>query len=234
MRDELPTEVAHHFAEEWRNYDAQIRRVIPFYDEALQLLVAVLARACGTLRRILDLGVGTGKLAGLLLRAFPDARLTGIDVVPEFLEVAQRHLDEFRDRIDLVEADVAAYEFPRGSDLVVTAFVLHHTEDNVKRRVYEQTYSSLNVGGCVANADFVDSASPLFSRVFDELRVNYMRESGLTEERIQVEHFDHRKLERPTPMETQLEWLRSIGFADVDCFWKYLNLAIFGGRKTAT
>jgi trans-aconitate methyltransferase len=107
MRDELSTDVVRHFGEEWRNYDDQIRRAIPFYDEALQLLVAVLARSCEAPRRILDLGVGTGNLAGVLLRAFPDARLTGIDVVPEFLEIAQRRLVEFRGQVDLVEADVA-------------------------------------------------------------------------------------------------------------------------------
>jgi hypothetical protein len=59
MPDELSTDVAHHFEEEWRNYDDQIRQAIPFYDEALELLVAVLARTAGTPRRILDLGVGT-------------------------------------------------------------------------------------------------------------------------------------------------------------------------------
>jgi tRNA (cmo5U34)-methyltransferase len=199
----------------------------------LSILVAVLARTRPTPRRILDLGVGTGNLAGLLLKAFPEARLTGIDVVPEFLEAAERRLDQFGGRVDLVQAEVASYGFPGDLDLVVTAFVLHHTEDDVKRRVYEQTYSSLNIGGCVANADLVDSASPVFSRVFDELRVDYMRHSGLTEERIRVEHFERRKLERPTPMDPQLEWLRGIGFAEVECFWKYLNLATFGGLKPA-
>src|SRR5713226_8137052 len=99
MRDELSSDVAHHFEEEWRTYDDQIREAIPFYDEALQLLVAVLARSCETPRWIVDLGVGTGNLAGLLLRAFPDARLTGIDIVPEFLEIAERRLTEFRDRV---------------------------------------------------------------------------------------------------------------------------------------
>jgi tRNA (cmo5U34)-methyltransferase len=233
MGDELSTDVAHHFGEEWRNYDDQIRRAIPGYDEALELLVAVVARSCAAPRWILDLGVGTGNLAGLLLRAFPDARLTGIDIVPEFLEIAEHRLREFHDRVEFVEADLASYEFPQGLDVVVSAFVLHHTEDVTKRRIYEQVHSSLNVGGFMANADFVDSASPLFSRVFDELRVVYMRQSGLTEERIRVEHFEHRKLERPTPMEVQLEWLRSIGFVDVDCVWKYLNLAVFAGVKTA-
>ena len=231
MPDELSTDVGHHFEEEWRNYDDQIRRAIPFYDEALQLLVAVLARTAGTPRQILDLGVGTGNLAGLLLRAFPEARLVGIDIVPEFLEIAQRRLFAFRDRVELIDADIASYEFPNDLDVVVTAFVLHHTEDATKRRIYERIHAALRIGGCMANADFVDSASPLCSRVFDDLRVAFMRQSGLTKERIRIEHFEHRKLERPTPIETQVDWLRNIGFADVECYWKYLNLAIFGCHK---
>ena len=32
---------------------------------------------------------------------------------------------------------------------------------------------------------------------------------------------------------TQLDWLRTIGFDDVDCYWKWLELALFGGvRRT--
>jgi hypothetical protein len=32
-------------------------------------------------------------------------------------------------------------------------------------------------------------------------------------------------------VEDQCRWLRQIGFRDVDCFWKYFELAIFGGLK---
>ncbi len=33
------------------------------------------------------------------------------------------------------------------------------------------------------------------------------------------------------PANVQCEWLREIGFADVDCFFKVFELALFGGRK---
>jgi tRNA (cmo5U34)-methyltransferase len=32
-------------------------------------------------------------------------------------------------------------------------------------------------------------------------------------------------------MQTQLCWLREIVFADVDCHWKWLDLALLGGTK---
>ena len=33
------------------------------------------------------------------------------------------------------------------------------------------------------------------------------------------------------PVEIQCEWLREIGFADVDFFFKVFELTLFGGRK---
>jgi hypothetical protein len=33
------------------------------------------------------------------------------------------------------------------------------------------------------------------------------------------------------PVETQCDWLRACGFADVDCYFKVFELAVFGGRR---
>jgi len=34
-------------------------------------------------------------------------------------------------------------------------------------------------------------------------------------------------------VDVQLTWLREIGFRDVDCHWKWLELALLGGCKPA-
>jgi len=35
-----------------------------------------------------------------------------------------------------------------------------------------------------------------------------------------------------SPLWHQCQWLRGVGFADVDCWLKVHELAVFGGRKT--
>lgn len=219
--------VARHFETEWREYDRQIRAAIPFYDDALATAVGVLQASRVQPARILDLGIGTGNLASLLLAAFPDAHLTGIDLVQEFLGIVRGRLSAHADRIDLQRIDVADYDFSAGHDLVVSSFLFHHLDNETKQTLYSRVFSCLTPGGTFINLDFVDSASVFYSRVFYELRVDFMRRQGASEE----EYAEHRKLDIPVPMEMQLRWLSDLGFIDTECFWKYLNLAIFGGRK---
>ena len=223
--------VGDHFRTHWPDYDQQIRASIPFYDASFDLLVDVLVQSGQRPARILDLGVGTGNLAARLLVAFPEANLTGVDLNPEFLRAAEKRLEPHLRQVRLVEADVDQFDFESNYDLVVSAFMFHHVPDDVKQRSYANAFSCLTEGGCFVNADFVDSASQHWSRVFDDLRVAFMRTSGVSEEGVKTQYVKHRELEIPLPLEVQLAWLSELGFADTECFWKYLNLAIFGGRK---
>ena len=174
--------VADHFRTHWPDYDRQIRASIPFYDASFDLLVDVLVQSGQRPARILDLGVGTGNLAARLLVAFPEANLTGVDLNPEFLRAAEKRLEPHLRQVRLVKGDVEQFDFGSNYDLVVSAFMFHHVPDDVKRRSYANALSCLNEGGYFVNADFVDSASRHWSRVFDDLRVAFMRTSGVSEE----------------------------------------------------
>jgi tRNA (cmo5U34)-methyltransferase len=59
---------------------------------------------------LLDLGVGSGRALGAVLRRRPDVRATAVDLAPNMLSTARRQFEEegVADRVELVEADITA------------------------------------------------------------------------------------------------------------------------------
>ena len=75
--------------------------------------------------KILDLATGTGDLALALQKKLPDAEVTGVDFLPEMLELAQR-----KGVRQTILGDAMKLPFPNGSfDCVTIAFGLRNMED---------------------------------------------------------------------------------------------------------
>ena len=231
MSENHSTEVKNHFQENWAQYDQKIRKVIPFYDEGFQIMIDIVRGIRLVPQSVLDIGIGTGNLSLALLKTLNCIKLTGIDIVSDYVKMAGHKLSNFKDQIDLHCLDVNEYSFDKKHDLVISSFVFHHITDDDKRAMYQKIYHALNPGGMFINYDFVGSGSSLFYKVFDDIRMDYMRKNGISEEIIQIDYIDHRNFEIPMSYHEQRELLSSIGFKEVECFWKYINLAIFGGIK---
>src|SRR6476660_8794385 len=70
--------------------------------------------------RILDLGCGTGEITRRLARRYPDAQVTGVDILQHTVELARRVSADLGDRVSREQGDAFALSFDAGSfDLVV-------------------------------------------------------------------------------------------------------------------
>lgn len=70
-------------------YDAQRRRLLPCFDDFYGTSIQMLDYE-GDAPRVLDIGSGTGLFADFLLKRYPKAKLTLIDVSEKMLHVAQK------------------------------------------------------------------------------------------------------------------------------------------------
>ena len=168
--------------------------------------------------RVLDLGSGGGRLLGLVKLARPETEAVALDFSDAMLrELRQRFSD---DRTVSVVAHDLDQPLPRslGSfDAVVSSFAIHHVSHPRKRSLYEEVFGMLTSGGVFCNLEHVASAT-------DALHDHFLR-------CLSVRPGEEDPSNQLLDVETQLQWLRAIGFADVDCHWKWRELALLAGRR---
>jgi tRNA (cmo5U34)-methyltransferase len=170
-------------------------------------------------RRILDLGAGDGRLLAMLRIDRPHVRGVALDLSELMLEAARKRFagDE---RVELVRHDLAEPLPAIGRfDAVVSSMAIHHLEHQRKRSLYGEIFDVLEPGGVFANFEHV--ASPTH-------RLHLAFYAAIGEP---LEHED--PSDRLLDVESQLAWLREAGFDDVDCYWKWLEMALLIGVKPA-
>ena len=195
---------------------------------------------------VLDLGCGDGSLLGVALNAFPNARGTGLDGSSPMLQKAFENLASFGDRVEaIVQGDFSApgwqEHLPREHyDMVISAFAIHHIPDKAKKTLYAKIFEMLTPGGVFVNCEHVASSAPMVVQLFGEKYTERL----LVERRSQNEDVSQEQLmqeysARPdaaanllAPLDIQLEWLRAIGYTNVECYWKLLELAVLAGFRS--
>ncbi len=170
-------------------------------------------------RRILDLGTGDGRLLALLRIDRREMLGVGLDFSEPMLKAArERFADD--ERIELVEHDLAEALPALGRfDAVVSSMAIHHLEHDRKRSLYSEVFELLEPGGVFVNFEHVASPTHRLHRAFF---------AAIGEP---LEHED--PSDRLLDVESQLGWLRELGFDDVDCYWKWLEMALLIGVKPA-
>ena len=170
-----------------------------------------------SVRGVLDLGSGDGRLLDLVLQARPQARGVAVDFSPLMLEQLHARFGP-ASRVEVVDHNLdVPLPFLDTFDVVVSSFAIHHLEHERKRQLYEEVCAVLQPGGVFCNLEHVASAS-LYAHE------RFLQAMGITP----AEEDPSNKL---LDVQTQLEWLREIGFVDVDCYWKWRELALLVGRK---
>jgi tRNA (cmo5U34)-methyltransferase len=217
-----------HFDDRAPEYEQARRRVVPGYDAFYGTAVEALGLAGLEIRRVLDLGAGTGLLAQHVARAHPAAHLTLLDGSEAMLAQARR---KFGERCNYVLADFAE-GLPEGGpwDAIVSGLAIHHLEDRRKRRLFERVHDALAPAGVFVNAEQVSAPTALFDHAYRSWHERRAGELGASEAEwaAAVESMRH---DRPASVEQQLAWLREAGFADADCLWKDHLLAVLVARR---
>src|SRR5215510_1176008 len=221
--------------------------IIPKRQEQLDFLVDLLPWQWDAPIRVLDLGAGYGAVTEAVLHRYYQATVTCVDGSEAMMQHARPRLAKHGGQVQLVLKDLADPAWHAGLSgpfhATVSAIALHHLTDERKQQLCREVFDLLLPGGLFLNNDAVESPA-FFQEHFSDLadRAIQAQEKAQTGVLRSIEEI---RAERAVcmrsagqrshiaPLNAQLDWWRAAGFTSVDCYWKFLNLAIFGGVKPA-
>lgn len=158
-----------------RSWDQQQEWYLPDREERFRSMLDATEAVVGREPRVLDLACGTGSISDRVLRRFPGATSTGVDLDPALLTIARGHFAA-DSRARFVTADLRdpgwAGSLPhREYDAVLTATALHWLSSDELRLLYRQIATVVRDGGVFLNADHMpDETTPRLNAADREYR----------------------------------------------------------------
>lgn len=239
-----------HNMESWKTKDLAetyldgVRGAIPFAHGQIEILLRLIKFFKPNLNSFLDLGCGDGILGKTLLTNWPQAKGIFMDFSEPMIEAAKTKCKVYKGQTAYVVQDIGNINWLDKIsndllvDVVISGFAVHHQNDENKKRIYQDIFDRiLKPGGIFLNLEQVKSATPQIETIFNEFFMDKMREfkkentTTISIETIEKEFYKDKEVNILAPIEKQCDWLKEIGFLQVDCFFKAFELSIFGGIK---
>jgi len=225
-------------------YLTGVRGAIPLATEQVDVMMRVIDGAGRLLRRVLDLGSGDGILAAAIGERYPECELVLIDFNDTMLAAASERFQGRPGAVTMIRKDYGERDWPQlveqyaPFDAIVSGYSIHHQPDERKREIYGEIFTLIAPGGVFVNVEHVSSPTPWVGALNDENFVDALHRWQPSMERREVADKYYFRPDKDAnilaPLEVQCDWLREIGFEDVDCFLKLFELAVFGGRRPPT
>lgn len=211
-------------------YDEQRKKLIPCFEDFYNIS-ALIAESHLDNPKILDLGAGTGIFSQYLLKKYPKASLTLIDIAERMLELSKvrfKNLSNVKYIID----NYLTYNFSEKYDIIISSLSIHHLSDKEKLELYKRCYSMLNTNGMFINSDQFLGETPYIEDLNKNLWKTEVENSDLSQEEI-LSCYERIKLDKEATLEQNLNWLKESGFSDISCVYKYYHFGIIYGRKSS-
>lgn len=221
-----------------QHYLEQVRGGIPFGADQITIMLQVIQHFKQDVQKIIDLGCGNGFLGKVLLDTYPNAQAIFIDHSEPMVEQAKEYLAAYQNQSTVIHGDFSEFltklAEPNSVDCIVSGFAIHHLPHDKKKKLYAEIYALLKDGGIFINIEHTASATTKLENLYDEQFIQHLanyNQKSLDE--VAKEYYgrpdkEDNILER---VDIQVNWLREIGYKHADCYFKWFELAVFGGVK---
>ena len=221
------------------------RVAIPMVPEQIGIMMSILKSRQQPVKNYIDLGCGDGILGATILNEYPSAHGVLADFSEPMLAQAREQLNGFSSQLVFENLDygdpawVSRMQAYGPFDAIVSSYSIHHQPDVRKREIYAEIHSLLEPGGWFINIEHIASEAQLTVDLFNKHIIDHWYEQEKLKGGTRTyEEIAETFMNRPDKdanillsVDTQCNWLRELGYEQVDCYFRIYELAVFGGRR---
>lgn len=212
-------------------YDRDIKAVIPGHNSLHEEIRKIITEhdRVQKIRKVIDLGVGTGLTAESVLTIVPEAKLWAIDFSEQMLNGARKKLKKYD--VEFILGDYADISFKQEVDLILSVIGMHHQSEEGIHKVFKKVYEGLVEGGMFILGDLMTYEDKFEAALNDAKHYAYMVEHAHDEKSLCEWAYHHKYLNELFTFEQQIEWLREAGFSDIQKRFQYLDTFLLVAYK---
>ena len=204
-------------------FDDMLARSIPDYY-TMRYLVGELGKKQITSPDdiIVDLGCSTGECIDPFVSYGNE--IIGVEISEPMYNEARARFKDYAN-VFILKRDIVT-DFPAvNAKLIMAVLTIQFTPIEERWRILKNVYNSLSDGGCFIFVEKVLASSAETDDLLTQTYYDMKRKNAYTEEQIQSKRKSLSGVLVPVSERENINFLQSVGFKKIECFWRCLNFA---------
>ena len=210
-------------------YDNQIKKTVPFYEEMVQQIVDIVKLLNLQLLRWMDVGCGTGKMARTALDNFDIQKMVCIDVEKKMLERAESFCDD--EKVEFLQSDIRELPYREMFNIVTAIQVNHYLKKDERIVALKKCYDALEENGIYISFENFAPYSEWGKRLYLERWKEFQIANGKTREEADLHIKRYGQSYFPISISESIALLKDCGFRVVEILWvSYMQVGILARK----
>jgi len=217
-----------------RVFDDMLSRSIPQYHTMREIVFDLACEFQQEHSAIVDLGCSRGEaIAPLVDRFGARCKFVGVEMSPPMLKAAR---ERFRGYIDCGVVEIRELDLRRDypmapASVTLCVLTLVFVSINHRQRILRRAYEQMVDGGAFILVEkILGATSQLDDLMVDRYHAMKQR-NGYTADEVERKRLALEGVQVPVKASWNVDMLRSAGFRDVDCVWRWHNFAAWVAIK---
>jgi tRNA (cmo5U34)-methyltransferase len=210
-------------------FDEHVRSHVPLYGEIHEMVTNLAGWFLEDGTKAYDIGTSLGQVITNLTQTYPSKSVNyvGIDTSPDMVNKTSERFREIGN-VEILNADITDSHFiVENASVITSVLTLMFIAQKHRHAVVKKIYDGLNVGSAFIMVEKVIGSNARFDEMWVELYHEMKHKNGVSEADIFKKSRAIRGVLKPNTVDENIKLLNSVGFKDVDMFFKWGNFAGF-------